>query len=779
MTNNSSGSGESRSIKRGSQDSHHSSPGSSSPTGSSAKRPRIEVGRGPRVDAFSLAERTILQNAANILEVPLERLLATSTLASSLNVSSESRHSPGSSGGGVSIPRLHHDGGLVSRPSTAGNGLLAPPGHAQSRAPRQAERSRSRSRPGLNRRPSNLDTIQALSSGTVSSAQSNVFPWLECVANENPQPHVFLPAQHPVATFPSQRHGPTVCLPTQPIEYSPSTDVVDYTPATTTASGSPNAHVVPPYPLPGEVIAVDTSMSTTPTNIILQQLPIAVDTSMSTTPTNTVLRQLPVAVDPRIIKAEMSIAPTPLPSHQIEEIHHSMDIEQGDEDALQISAQGEQSSSSDGKSRTPRGKRLGPYVDMNQKHETSVTRKIGACVRCSMQRIRCNFNPDDPNGCCLTCIQATRTRMYRLPCLRYRISEAELLDHVGAPRASWTFRWKKFTLTEIKGWESRTIKTITVTQDVCGAEYDFRVRRFAPLAGDALARRWKTRLGVEEKYECEPYGIASMQEAAVTLSAVVNGTLDQSICYYIDESDKLLRNTYLMAHRYSILAEREEERLLLRAALRLWNGCRMESRSERISGPEHLGMTQHFCSDISCPNQGNILLPPVFSAQLEVIMTVKVLAPAKQEVLKRLKDLIQENQRKSWFAIYLCMFVLLHSCAMLTAGDNAKARKQGVHTRFFRHSIVQGLHNGAKILLAYFHYCNKGGHPFNIDWNNPDEMTRSEFDPEQVQFMRETVIELGKKAERFRKIRQEGIFEDDYYFLSQLYDFDWKPVHTI
>jgi len=78
-----------------------------------------------------------------------------------------------------------------------------------------------------------------------------------------------------------------------------------------------------------------------------------------------------------------------------------------------------------------------------------------------------------------------------------------------------------------------------------------------------------------------------------------------------------------------------------------------------------------------CANSGNILLPPVLSAQMEVIVTVMILQPAKKEVLKLLKELIEENQRSSWFTIYLCIFILLHSCALLTAGDNKKARKQG------------------------------------------------------------------------------------------------------
>ena len=79
------------------------------------------------------------------------------------------------------------------------------------------------------------------------------------------------------------------------------------------------------------------------------------------------------------------------------------------------------------------------------------------------------------------------------------------------------------------------------------------------------------------------------------------------------------------------------------------------------------------CDD---PNSGIVLTPPVLSAQLEIIVTATLLIPAKNEVLSRLKEMIQGNERRSWFAIYLAMFVLLHNCALLTQGDNKKARKQ-------------------------------------------------------------------------------------------------------
>ncbi len=85
-----------------------------------------------------------------------------------------------------------------------------------------------------------------------------------------------------------------------------------------------------------------------------------------------------------------------------------------------------------------------------------------------------------------------------------------------------------------------------------------------------------------------------------------------------------------------------------------------------------------------------------------------------------------------------------------------------------------------------------------------------ELDEEQVNFMRQTSEEISAKStsniipefvwnlafpllekentantaslnlgEMFDRIREEGSYEHDYYFVSQLYDVSWKPVQTI
>jgi len=109
-------------------------------------------------------------------------------------------------------------------------------------------------------------------------------------------------------------------------------------------------------------------------------------------------------------------------------------------------------------------------------------------------------------------------------------------------------------IVDIKNWRSSEIKTIGITQDVGGSSYNLKVREFIPLDGDALERKWKTN-GVQQSFRCTPYAIADMKQAGRQLIRFADQHLEASICYYIDESDKLLRSTYAMAYRYSLYAD--------------------------------------------------------------------------------------------------------------------------------------------------------------------------------------------------------------------------------
>jgi hypothetical protein len=103
-------------------------------------------------------------------------------------------------------------------------------------------------------------------------------------------------------------------------------------------------------------------------------------------------------------------------------------------------------------------------------------------------------------------------------------------------------------------------------------------------------------------------------------------------------------------------------------------------------------------------------------------------------------------------------------------------------------------------MLAYFHYLNKASRPFALDWDLPSNVAMAELNAEQVQFVKETAEQVQARSEyfynrlcrsqstnvpshlpesTFEKVRGSEHFENEYYFLSQLYDMDWKPSPTV
>jgi hypothetical protein len=107
---------------------------------------------------------------------------------------------------------------------------------------------------------------------------------------------------------------------------------------------------------------------------------------------------------------------------------------------------------------------------------------------------------------------------------------------------------------DIKTWASEEIKTIRITQDVTGNSYDLQVRRFVPQLGDSMQRRWKSN-GIDQSFECAPYGIADMKQAGKLLTEYADRTLESSIEFYISKDEPLLYKTYRMAYYHSQHAE--------------------------------------------------------------------------------------------------------------------------------------------------------------------------------------------------------------------------------
>jgi hypothetical protein len=110
-------------------------------------------------------------------------------------------------------------------------------------------------------------------------------------------------------------------------------------------------------------------------------------------------------------------------------------------------------------------------------------------------------------------------------------------------------------------------------------------------------------------------------------------------------------------------------------------------------------------------------------------------------------------------------------------------------------NLIEELHMGANILLGYFHYCTKGFRPFTLDWNAKQTVSMAELNAEQVEFVKKTAAHvkangkfipfrsghsrLTKQSEsRFREMFDKERYDDDLYFVAQMYEEDWKARPT-
>jgi len=130
------------------------------------------------------------------------------------------------------------------------------------------------------------------------------------------------------------------------------------------------------------------------------------------------------------------------------------------------------------------------FTNQQLREETGNTRKLKACVRCRMQKIRCVINDSDPSGVCRTCQAVSKQKIYTLPCVRYKITECTLYRTGKAPGLEFTFRWPVMKLKDISKWASTEVRNIQIQSDVSPVPLQLSVKKFVPMPRDSLHRSW-------------------------------------------------------------------------------------------------------------------------------------------------------------------------------------------------------------------------------------------------------------------------------------------------
>ncbi|KAI2470016.1 hypothetical protein F4781DRAFT_197726 [Annulohypoxylon bovei var. microspora] len=424
--------------------------------------------------------------------------------------------------------------------------------------------------------------------------------------------------------------------------------------------------------------------------------------------------------------------------------------------------------------------RRGPFKSNEVRQETAETRRIGSCIRCRMQRIRCEINPTDKLGTCLTCSKVSNVKVWRMPCLRYKITDVKLFKPGNVKGYEWTRRWIENIPDDISQWASMEIKRVKVTEGYTDQPVELRVRRFIPQEGDKLERSW-VHDGARKNVKIPPYAIVNLEEAKSIYTEYIRQWLPECCKKVLLGKDRLLLATYGAA----IKASRDpttdpKESALLKKALQLWMAIRLTTKSTIIVGDETLGMSLDIMDDTS-PLRGCIPLPPVMGAQIELVLIHQIQSSLRREMLENLQTMTQANKHQTWFTTYLITFILLHNVALLCQHDAGYARKHGIklQSRFAREEMVREYQMGANILLAYFHYCNKNIYPFSAKCKEQDLSTLAELDEPKIKLIQFTRSNIERYKKHWAKIRQTDDYENDFYYISQMYEENWTPQSTI
>ncbi|KAG6271608.1 hypothetical protein E4U49_003621 [Claviceps purpurea] len=421
-----------------------------------------------------------------------------------------------------------------------------------------------------------------------------------------------------------------------------------------------------------------------------------------------------------------------------------------------------------------RGGKRGPFRDPSLREQTALTRKIGSCIRCRMQRIRCERNPNETGGPCLTCLKVANTKAGRFPCLRYKITDIKLFKSGQVPGFEWTQRWANNITDPIQKWASTEVKVIHISTTYSKKTIELQVRQFVPLEGDKLERTW-VHQGTKKSVTVPPYALMDLDAGKKAYLKHIYASMGDTLQLVAERSRGLVRMTYIQAFRvYRDPAIPEDWKQLLDWTFRLWMSVRLSTTSDFIVGEEKLGMADDIL-DETHPNPGRIPVPPVLGAQLDLVMIHQIQVRLRHEVLDKLQKMILKNKPDTWFVTYLVLFLLLHNAALITAHDASYARKHGILSRFARIDRVAAYQLGANILLAHFHYCNKGWYPFSDKCKEQDLRTLADLSDDRVKFVQETRRIAKANAPRWERLRESGASENDYYFVSQLFEEDWHP----
>ncbi|KAG6010379.1 hypothetical protein E4U21_006943 [Claviceps maximensis] len=474
---------------------------------------------------------------------------------------------------------------------------------------------------------------------------------------------------------------------------------------------------------------------------------------------------------------------------------------------------------------TGRSRKRGRF-DSKRRKETAETRKRKACLRCRVQKIRCDVNEDDVDGPCLACLcfsKVSKKTLHHVSCYRGKLTDVTLYRKGGL---NLTQRWTGTEMKDVGDRINNDVRSIQVSFGICATPIGINVVRFQAAEGDVVARYWTVREGergdeIKKKKDLEPYCLVDIWATATVferyvvdnaIPAIVRVHSPRSMLENTFLGKDVISRTYIMAVQYYYQLDDDIEspagkisnpqKKLLGSLFVLW----LAIRSAYICGDDTLGMKPEL-KDATDPLFGRVSMPRMLIAQLDSINHSKLLSKYGHLVLRDLETFIFRNQSPYWWTIYLCIFILLHEASWLTSDRYRHARTEyGGKYRYSIPSFVEELQDGCNTILVHWHYYNCHS------WPNPDapwerhKHFMSELSSEQHDLVMETLTDsriqrqlaIWKRYKEHNGTSKDEVFstpvqphESPYmgpqtqfdwdhpcYWISQMFEERWQPHPT-
>ncbi|OTA98321.1 hypothetical protein M426DRAFT_326054 [Hypoxylon sp. CI-4A] len=415
------------------------------------------------------------------------------------------------------------------------------------------------------------------------------------------------------------------------------------------------------------------------------------------------------------------------------------------------------------------------------------TRQLKACIRCRMQKIRCEPDQADPEGeACLTCRginMDSKKVIHRLPCKRWKLTELVLYRDGDL---GLTKRWGGIKMKDLgpRDWADNKIRRIEMVIGFRNCPFEFEVRRFKPIRGDAISKCWVDSRGERREIRIEPYALVDIRKIAKKYKIWVTVTAKHAMWEYARERgvNLVVKKTYEAAlEYYSKLrdershqsktddVDREE---FLNRYFSLWFANRNTIGSASIVGEERLGMTP--IADEECPFHDMVLAPRMISAQFFSIGFEMILVQRRKQLLEELWKMMASKNPQYFFTIYLTVFMLLHEVSVNSKDRKRRAIQNKMSKQYDQEETAEKIQEGANIVLIHWHYYKRD---FNTPMTNSESEDKKkavwgELDDDQTQLLAET-----RQAYKDR-VEDDMTWEHDLYFVSQMFEDNWQPKPT-